>query len=71
MIGGLQLRALHHELVDSKKMSEREFHDAVLQSGPMPIAMVRARLAKTPLTRTGAPPWRFADELPPPIPFPR
>jgi hypothetical protein len=70
MIGGLQLRALHRELVDSKQMSEREFHDAVLQGGPMPIAMVRARLAKTPLTRQGAPPWRFAGQLPPPVPAP-
>jgi uncharacterized protein (DUF885 family) len=68
MIGGLQLRALHHELVDSGKMTERAFHDSVLESGPMPIVMVRARLAKTPLTRNGAPPWRFADQLPPPKP---
>jgi hypothetical protein len=70
MIGGLQLRALHRELVDSKQMTEREFHDAVLQGGPMPIAMARARLAKTPLTRQGAPSWRFADHLPPPVPAP-
>ena len=70
MIGGLQLRALHRELVDTKRMTEREFHDAVLQGGPMPITMVRARLAKTPLTREGAPPWRFADRLPPPVPAP-
>lgn len=70
MLGGLELRALHKELVDSKKMTEREFHDAVLQGGPMPIAMVRARLAKTPLTRNGPAPWRFADMLPPPIPRP-
>jgi uncharacterized protein (DUF885 family) len=68
MIGGLQLRALHAELVDARKMSEREFHDAVLQGGPMPIAMVRARLAKVPLTRDGAAAWRFADRLPPPVP---
>jgi uncharacterized protein (DUF885 family) len=68
MIGGLQLRALHAELVDSHKMTEREFHDAVLQGGPMPIAMVRARLAKVPLTRDGAAPWRFAEHLPPAIP---
>ena len=68
MIGGLQLRALHRELVDSKKMTDREFHDAVLQGGPMPITMVRARLEKTPLKREGAPPWRFADQLPPPVP---
>jgi len=71
MIGGLQLRALHAELVDMKKMSEREFHDAVLQGGPMPIAMVRARLLKLTLDRGGPPPWRFADKLPPPLPRPR
>ena len=70
MIGGLELRALHAELVDSKRMTEREFHDAVLQGGPMPIAMVRARLAKIPLTRDGPAPWRFADHLPPPRPAP-
>ena len=71
MIGGLELRALHAELVDSRRMTEREFHDAVLQGGPMPIAMVRARLAKIALTRDGPPPpWRFADHLPPPRPAP-
>jgi len=70
MLGGLQLRALHRELVDSKKMTDREFHDAVLQGGPMPITMVRARLEQTPLTRQGAPAWRFAEQLPPPVPAP-
>lgn len=69
MIGGLQLRALHAELVDSGKMTERQFHDAVLQGGPMPIAMVRARLADVPLRREGPPPWRFAEHLPAPRPF--
>jgi uncharacterized protein (DUF885 family) len=71
MIGGLELRALHQELVGSKKMTERQFHDAVLQGGPMPIALVRARLAKLPLTREGPAPWRFADHLPPPVPTPQ
>ena len=71
MLGGLELRALHQELVDTRKMTEREFHDAVLQGGPMPIAMVRARLANVPLTREGAAPWRFADHLPPPVPSPQ
>jgi uncharacterized protein (DUF885 family) len=69
MIGGLQLRALHKELVESGKMTNRQFHDAVLQGGPMPIAMVRARLAGLPLTREGPPRWRFADALPPPKPL--
>jgi hypothetical protein len=69
MIGGLQLRALHSELVASGKMGERQFHDAVLMGGPMPIAMVRARLANVPLSREGPAPWRFAESLPPPRPF--
>ncbi len=69
MLGGLELRALHHELVDSKKMTEREFHDAVLQGGAMPIAMVRARLTKMSFGREGPAPWRFAEQLPPPIPW--
>jgi uncharacterized protein (DUF885 family) len=70
MIGGLQLRALHKELVDTGKMTDRQYHDAVLQGGPMPITMVRARLANKPLTRSGPEPWKFASELPAPIPYP-
>jgi uncharacterized protein (DUF885 family) len=71
MIGGLELRALHRELVDSGKMSDRAFHDAVLQGGPMPIAMVRARLENLKLARDGPAPWKFATELPPPVPAPQ
>ncbi len=70
MIGGLQLRALHHELVDSGKMTDRQFHDAVLQGGPMPIAMMRARLEKLTIPRDGLPPWKFAAELPPAVRMP-
>jgi len=70
MLGGLEIRALHKELVDSGRMTDRAFHDAILQGGPMPIAMVRARLARLPLTRSGPTPWKFATELPPPVPAP-
>ena len=70
MIGGLEFRALHKELVDSQRMTEREFHDAILEGGPMPVAMVRARLANGSLTRGGPAPWRFAESLPPPVPAP-
>jgi uncharacterized protein (DUF885 family) len=68
MIGGLQQRGLYGELVETKKMSIRDFHDAILMGGPMPVAMVRARLAKVPLTRKGPAPWRFASHIPPPRP---
>jgi len=71
MLGGLQLRALYKEQVMSKKMTDREFHDMVLQGGAMPITMVRARVGNHPLTRNGAQPWRFDVNLPTPVPFTR
>ncbi len=70
MLGGLQMRAMYKALVGGRTMSEREFHDGVLLGGSMPMAMVRARLAIIPLTRDGAAPWKFADDLPASRPFP-
>jgi uncharacterized protein (DUF885 family) len=64
MMGGLQLRALHEELVGSRKMTNRQFHDAILQGGSMPIEMVRASLIKQALTQDHVPSWRFAGNLP-------
>ena len=69
MLGGLELRALYKELVMSGKMTDRTFHDAILEGGAMPIAMVRARLAKLPIPREGLGAWRFAEQLPPPVPW--
>jgi len=63
MIGALQFRALHRELVDSARMTNREFHDAILKGGCMPVEMVRAMLTKQPLTRDYAPQWKFAGEI--------
>lgn len=70
MMGGLQMRALHKELVATGKMTDRAFHDAVMQGGPMPIAMARARLTNLNMTRDGPPQWKFAEQLPPPVPIP-
>jgi uncharacterized protein (DUF885 family) len=61
LIGGLQFRALHRELVESGKMSERHFHDSVLKLGTMPVAMVRASLIDDELSPSGPAPWRFVD----------
>ena len=44
MLGALQLRGLRNELVDSGKMTNRQFHDAVLQENAIPIELVRASL---------------------------
>jgi hypothetical protein len=64
MIGGLQFRALHHELVDPGKMTNRQFHDAVLMAGNMPVEMVRALLENQPLTRDYTTSWKFEGENP-------
>ena len=38
--------------------------DAVLQGGPMPIELVRARLLELPLTREYTTRWKFAGPDP-------
>ncbi|MGH9335210.1 MAG: DUF885 family protein, partial [Vicinamibacteria bacterium] len=62
MMGGLQFRALHEELVSSGKMTDREFHDAILEGGSMPVEMVRVRLRKETIPRDYAPRWKFLGE---------
>jgi Bacterial protein of unknown function (DUF885) len=63
MLGGLQLRSLHHELVDSGKMKEKAFHDAFLHENAIPIEMFRAIVTKEKLTPDHKTDWKFADEL--------
>lgn len=61
LLGGLQFRALRRELVETGKMTNKEFHDAVLKQGPMPVEMVRQALGERPLARDYTPAWRFYD----------
>lgn len=63
LLGGLQLKGLHDELVVSGRMSEREFHDAVLRENAIPVALIRARLGGGGLRRDGPPEWRFYPGL--------
>ncbi|MGH9949839.1 MAG: DUF885 family protein, partial [Pyrinomonadaceae bacterium] len=63
MMGGLQIYSLHHDLVDSKKMTDRDFHDAILKEGAIPIEMVRAILTRQKLSRDQKPGWRFYTGL--------
>jgi hypothetical protein len=59
MVGGLQFRALHQEFVGGGRMTNREFHDTILQGGIMPVEMVRARLMGTALPQDFRTNWRF------------
>ncbi len=64
LLGGLQFRALRQELVESGRMTDRAFHDAILRENQIPVAMVRALLdPEIPLTPETQPDWRFYDQL--------
>lgn len=65
MLGGLQLIALHKELVVSGKMTERQFHDAILKLGPMPVELLRVSLTNIPLTADFQSQWKFDAALGP------
>ncbi|MCA9034435.1 MAG: DUF885 family protein [Planctomycetaceae bacterium] len=62
MLGGLQIRELRQQLVGTGKMTDRQFHDAVLQQNSIPIELLRAQLTRQPLTKDFRTIWRFAGE---------
>ena len=57
MIGALQMLALREEAL--QKMGEKEFHDAVLQLGAIPVELARAALLGRELERDYEASWRF------------
>ena len=61
MLGGLQMRQLQRELVGSGKMTDKQFHDAVLHENAIPIEMLRATLENIPLKAEYKPQWAFYD----------
>lgn len=63
MMGGLQLRALHHELVDSGKMTDKQLHDAFLKENAIPIELFRAIVTGQQLSPDYTTQWRFAGDL--------
>lgn len=63
MLGGLQIRALHKELVQSGQMTNRQFHDRILQENSLPIELLRLRLKNEAIPQNISSSWRFADPL--------
>ncbi|PYS74315.1 MAG: DUF885 domain-containing protein [Acidobacteria bacterium] len=59
LIGGLQQYAMHRDLVDSGKMTNRQYNDALLKENRIPIEMIRASIIKQPLTRDFVTSWKF------------
>ena len=64
LLGGLQLRGLRRELVDSKLMTNAQFHDEIMRQGGMPIALLRLAVNnRLKLTRDMNVDWKFYGEL--------
>ena len=59
MMGALQFYALKKELVDSGKMTYKQFHDAVMMENSMPVEMVRALLTNQNLSKDFVTNWKF------------
>ena len=59
MLGGLQIIALHKEIVDSGTMTEMQFHDELLKLGPIPVEMLRATLLDQPIAPDYTTQWKF------------
>ena len=59
MTGAFQFWALKKELVDSGKMTYKQYHDAVMQLNSMPVEMVRAILTNQKLDKDFKTNWRF------------
>ena len=59
MLGGLQIRSMYKQLVESGTMSHRQFHDAILRENSIPVKMIRASLTNQPLKPNVPDEWRF------------
>lgn len=61
MIGGLQVYSLKNEMVQSGKMTEKQFHDFFITQNYMPIELLRARMKEEKIPRNFKSSWRFLD----------
>ena len=62
MMGAIQFYELKKEVVDGGKMSYKQFHDAILKEGRIPVEMVKAILTKQKLSKDFKTNWRFYDK---------
>lgn len=63
LVGGLQIRGIRKELVDSGLMTEKAFHDEIMRQGSMPVAYLRLALQPGKLTKDTPVEWEFYGDL--------
>ncbi len=61
MVGGLEFYNLKKQLVDTGKMTEKQFHDTILQNNTMPIEILKSILYGEDLKKDAEPNWKFLD----------
>ena len=59
LTGGRQFYALRKEMVESGKMTNKEYHDKVMQLNAMPVEMIRAILTDQKLKKNFKTTWKF------------
>ena len=64
LLGGMQIRSLRREIVDSGKMSNKEFHDTILKQNSIPVELIRATLLKQAPPKDFRSSWKFLGEKP-------
>ena len=65
LLGAFQFRALHRELVETGKMTNRQMHDTIMKEGTMPVEMVRALLTGQAPAKDFKPSWKFYGNVTP------
>lgn len=61
MIGGLQFYALNNTYVKAGKMTEKEFHDFILQENSIPVELIKLRLSGNEISKDYTTNWKFLD----------
>ncbi len=65
MLGGLQIRSMYKELVETKTLTATQFHDTILRQGEMPIELMRASMLDLPLSPDYKALWTFYGDITP------
>ena len=65
LLGGMQLKALHDQMVGPGKLTNKQFNDAVLRENRIPVEMIRASLTKQKLTKDYTATWKFQGDVQP------
>lgn len=61
LVGGLQMMSIKKELVDSGRMTYKQFHDRVIKENYMPLEMLRAILTNQKLSPNHQTSWKFYE----------